>query len=113
MGAGLANQVAATSISQITPATEAAASLYPNPSAGPTTLYFAYPEAGDLQISIINCLGQRVQEPSIIDFKGSKAIAELKTTALQLGLYYVKVTLRMQNGKQIETIRKLQVIHYQ
>lgn len=62
--------------------------VYPNPSQGNFSLYLNFPAATDVQIEIVNALGQRVYSNAHLNYSGGQLPIFIDTP----GMYSVKVT---------------------
>lgn len=62
--------------------------VYPNPSEGNFSLYLNFPAATDVQIEIVNALGQRVYSNAHLNYSGGQLPIFIETP----GMYSVKVT---------------------
>ncbi|MDX2248902.1 MAG: T9SS type A sorting domain-containing protein [Bacteroidia bacterium] len=73
--------------------------LYPNPSSGLSHLEFDMPLNGDVEIDLVNSIGQKVQSVfSGLAHKGHH-VFEIPTGELAQGLYFVRINLN--NGENI------------
>ena len=99
------NGSTATGIKDITPV-ELKVSVYPNPVQGASRLQFATAENADVQVEVLNLIGETVLEP----FKGPVVanrnyVIDLGSDNLNAGIYFVRV----QAGQTVKTLR-LQVL---
>ncbi|MEZ4771776.1 MAG: T9SS type A sorting domain-containing protein [Bacteroidia bacterium] len=73
--------------------------LYPNPTTGVSHLEFDMPLGGDVEIDLVNALGQNVQGVFNGFAHNGHHVFEIPTETLPSGLYFVRINLN--NGENI------------
>jgi hypothetical protein len=70
-----------------------ALTVYPNPYANDFTISFAANNAGNAQVEIVDIQGKTVAHTSSIVVNGNNVIPMTETAYLQLGVYFVRLTI--------------------
>lgn len=83
------DQTPATSVEEINRLTQLV--LYPNPASRSTTLRFSLLSAADVQIRILNLVGQEMQSLSLGKLEAGVQLQDLSLEQLQAGMYLVEV----------------------
>ena len=81
--------------------------LYPNPALADSKLYFSLNQSGDVQINVLNTLGQLVHTQNFTNLMAGDHTIALPSSEWAAGQYLVEVTA---NGtRRVQT--KLAVVH--
>lgn len=66
---------------------------YPNPFNPSTTIKFAVPESGDVNIIIFNTLGEEIESVKLLSNNGGESEYSFNASSISSGVYFYKIAL--------------------
>jgi len=86
--------------------------VYPNPAVDNLSFGFQLPEAGKVQITLYDAIGQKISDVFTTDYENGKLIQQLNVTPYAAGVYVLTMNfVSAKEGKTHSTSKKFQVIN--